>query len=315
MLVLDVDLQSISVYRTDLWSGDISSKKTYLCSLPEVVYEYRTEQNHHVLLPESAYVFHTIKMEYASDEPFTITMYKELLQEKKEMLVVQYWCDPVHMTMLLYIQEEFWEASMRHILWVSGKFSWIWYMYAVTPETILTLHQSYGNGLSTVHCLPRNLSLIRSLSSLLQRPSYTLLVLWDQCVSLCQIQHWRYNQLATAPLGLHILLEAAEDQWVQKYLFRDNEELQRNSVAQKLLLDSLWFYASALTDWVDWFLIAWSPLVVCCSLLSHTLFSEVVQSTLQAKWAFVIPFAALPQSNWKKQSTHTDFCIAAYLNK
>gem|GEM_PF-5318870 len=50
-------------------------------------------------------------------------------------------------------------------------------MYAVTPETILTLHQSYGNGLSTVHCLPRNLSLIRSLSSLLQRPSYTLLVL------------------------------------------------------------------------------------------------------------------------------------------
>lgn len=314
MLLLDIDLQSIAVYRVGQAFSTISAKKTYLCSLPEVVREYIHESDHHLLLPESAYVFHTIKMEYASDEPLTISVYKKLLQEKKTLLVADYWCDPAWMTILPCIQGDFWESSIRHVLGKSWKISRIWYMYALTPETMLTLHHAYGSTLSDIHVAPRSLSLMRSLVGLLQRTSYTLLVLWDQHVSLCQIRDGWYDQLAYAPLGLHVLLEATEDQWVQKYLFRDFDELQRNSVAQKLLLDSLWFYATALAERVGWFLREGAPLVVCCPLFSHPLFAEVIQATLQARGAFVIPFATMPDGHWKKQLTNSDFCVAAYLH-
>jgi hypothetical protein len=78
-------------------------------------------------------------------------------------------------------------------------------------------------------------------------------------------------------------------------------------------LDSLWFYASALADWVGNFFIEWSPLIVCCSLVAHELFCEVIQSTLQEKWAFVLPFAGMPTVNWHKISSKIDFCASAYI--
>ncbi len=314
MLLLDIDLQTIAAYRVGSSISEMSAKKTYLCSLSEVVREYKQESDHHLLLPESAYIFHTIKMEYASDYPLTIAVYKQLLQEKKELLVSDYWCDPVRMNIVPCTQEEFWESSIKHVLGKSWKLSRTWYMYALTPETILTLRHAYGSMLSDIHTTPRSLPLMRSLVGLLQRTSYTLLILWDQHISLCQIDDGWYDQLAYAPLGLHVLLEATEDQWVQKYLFRDFDELQRNSVAQKLLLDSLWFYATALAERVGWFLREGAPLVVCCPLFSHPLFAEVIQATLQARGAFVIPFATLPDRWGKKQLTSSDFCVAAYLH-
>jgi hypothetical protein len=130
---------------------------------------------------------------------------------------------------------------------------------------------------------------------------------------LCQIENWWYSWFATVPLWLHILLEATEDQWVQKYLFRDHDDLQRNSVAQKLLLDSLGFYASALSDWVGWFLVPWSPLLVCCRLVTHELFTEVVQASLQNKGAFVLPFSTMPYGPGQKQSWNIDFAVGAYV--
>lgn len=112
-------------------------------------------------------------------------------------------------------------------------------MYVLSPDMLLTLHQAYGNMLSQVVLSPRNLAPLRFFGALVQRTSFTLLTLSDETASLCQVSNSWYDQFATAPLGIHILLEAAEDQGVQKYLFRETNELQRNAVAQKLLLDSL----------------------------------------------------------------------------
>jgi hypothetical protein len=106
MLVIDVETNCISVCRVATQTKEISHKKTYFCSLPEVVKEYILEPNHHLLLPESTYLFHTIHMEYACNEPFTITLYKQLLQEKKESLVSQYGCDPFHMSIIPHVAGE-----------------------------------------------------------------------------------------------------------------------------------------------------------------------------------------------------------------
>ncbi len=106
MLVIDVETNCITVCRVDAQTREISHKKTYFCSLPEVVKEYLSETNHHLLLPESVYLFHTIHMEYASNQPFTITLYKQLLQEKKESLVSQYGCDPFHMNIIPHVASE-----------------------------------------------------------------------------------------------------------------------------------------------------------------------------------------------------------------
>lgn len=56
---------------------------------------------------------------------------------------------------------------------------------------------------------------------------------------MCHVHDGWYEAFGSAPLGLHILLEATEDQGVQKYLFREYSELQRNMVAQKLLLEAV----------------------------------------------------------------------------
>jgi hypothetical protein len=313
MLIIDVDTSCIGVYRSDSGQKKISMKKTYFCPLAEVVSEYLYEPDHHLLLPESSYLFHTLHIEYACHEPFTINAYKKLFQEKKEALVAQYGCDPAYMSMVPYIEHELGDASVRHLLGRSGKFSRKRYMYALSPQMVHTLRQLYGRLLSTVVCVPRNLATVRTFTSLLHRDSFTLLTISDQTASLYQIQDGWYKQFADVPLGLHILLEATEDQGVQKYLFRDHDDLQRNTVAQKLLLESLWFYASALADRVGSYLVQWSPLVLCCPLVSHPLFIEVVQSTLQIKGAFVLPFATMPHLNGKKISSKIDFSVAAYL--
>lgn len=313
MLVIDVETNCISVCRVATQTKEISHKKTYFCSLPEVVKEYILEPNHHLLLPESTYLFHTIHMEYACNEPFTITLYKQLLQEKKESLVSQYGCDPFHMSIIPHVAGELGEWSVKHLLWRSWKFMWTWYMYALSADMVLTLQQAYGSLLPAVTYVPRNLATITSFAAILQRNSFTLLTISDQTASLCQIENWWYSWFATVPLWLHILLEATEDQWVQKYLFRDHDDLQRNSVAQKLLLDSLGFYASALSDWVGWFLVPWSPLLVCCRLVTHELFTEVVQASLQNKGAFVLPFSTMPYGPGQKQSWNIDFAVGAYV--
>jgi hypothetical protein len=313
MLIIDVDTSSIWVYRFDAGQGKISMKKTYFCSLTEVVSEYIYESDHHLLLPESAYLFHTLHIEYACHEPFTINNYKQLLQEKKEVLIAQYACDPLYISMVPYIEDELGDAAVRHILGRSGKFSWKWYVYALSAEMVHTLRQLYGRLLSTVVFFPRSLAILRVFTSLLHRTSFTLLNISDQNASLYQIRDGWYEQFAHVPLGIHVLLEAAEDQGVQKYLFRDHEDLQRNTVAQKLLLESLWFYVSTLADRVGSYLVQWSQLVLCCPLVSHPLFIEVMQSTLQMKGAFVVPFATMPHSNGHKIWNNIDFSVAAYL--
>lgn len=107
MLIIDVDINCIKVNRFTGYAEQPLTKKTYFCSLQEVVKECLHEANHHVLLPESSYIFHTVHMEYACHEPFSIRLYKELLQEKKESLVAQYGCTPLYITMLPYIAGEF----------------------------------------------------------------------------------------------------------------------------------------------------------------------------------------------------------------
>lgn len=314
MLLLDVDTNCITVCRMDETTMQCSHKKTYFCSLYEVVQEYLYEPDHHLLLPETAYIFHTIHIEYACHEPFTISMYKKLLQEKKEALVAEHACNPLHMIIVPFIANELGEGSIKHILWKTGKFAWTWYMYALSPDMVLMLQQAYGSFLSAIISLPRNLALIRSFVKILHHDSFTVLTLTDQGASLCEVKNWWYHQLATAPLWLHILLEATEDQWVQKYLFRDHEDLQHNSIAKKLLLESLWFYASAVAERVGSFVLPWSHLVLCCHLVVHELFTEILQSTLQTKGVFVLPFASLPSSNWQKKWMPLTFALDAYTN-
>ena len=141
------------------------------------MHEYLAEPEHHLLLPESAYMFHTMKMEYASHEPLTIKTYKELLQEKKEALVAEYGCEPAYMEIVPYCHGEYGAGAVKHILGKSGAFSWIWHMYVISAEMLLVLREAYGRLLPTVRCTPRTLPTIRVFEQLVHRHTFSLLLI------------------------------------------------------------------------------------------------------------------------------------------
>lgn len=177
MLIFDVDSTCVGVYRFQGAKEKLSTRKTYFCGLPQVVHEYLAEPEHHLLLPESAYMFHTMKMEYASHEPLTIKIYKELLQEKKEALVAEYGCDPAYMEIVPYCAGEYGAGAIKHILGKSGAFAWMWHMYVISAEMLLVLRQAYGRLLPTVSCTPRTLPTIRLFERLVDRHTFSLCII------------------------------------------------------------------------------------------------------------------------------------------
>lgn len=309
MIIIDVDKTYTNVYTYDPKTKKLSAKKTYFCSLPEIVAEYWYEDIHHILLPESAYYFHTVQMEWRGAAPFSIRDYKWLYAEKIEEMVRVYGVDPYRTQVLCHVDGYKGEHVIKYLLGKTWKLAWLWYIYSIQPAMLLTLQQTYWRNIETITVSPKYLTMIQTCMEILRRDTFVCIVINHESASLYQITWWWYQQFVTAPLWLHILLEAAEDQWVQKFLFDERDQVAYNTVAQKLLLDSLWFYASALAEWIEPYLMPWFPVIFYCPLVTHTLFLEVIQATLQTKWVFILPFAQLPNS-WFP--SHTDVHIAAY---
>lgn len=311
MLIIDVQNELTNVYTFS--GGKVLTKKTFFCGLPLIVKQYAHYDDHHLLFSPEAFYFHTAEMVYATENEFTITDYKKLLHEKMSEMVAVYgiWLESIEVT--LSVDMEWCNGSLKDLLGKKWKISWKRHFQALRPDMILQLRESYGQQIDALTYTSRHSALSAYLWTLLHRDSFVCLLLWNEKAELWTIRQWFADCFAYAPLWTHILFEAVQEQWVQKYLYEASDTVP-NDFVKKLLFDALVFYWSALIQRIEPYLATQLPIVVC-SWSFHPLFYSVAQELFQWKWVFMIPYT--PKNMWFDTSATTldDIAVSAYRRK
>ncbi len=311
MLIIDVQNEFINVYSFS-WDKALM-KKTFFCWLHLVVKQYSNQDDHHLLFSPEAFFFHSAQMVYASEKQFTITDYKTLLHEKVSEMSAIYGIDYESIDTELSVWMESWNGTIKELLWKSWKITRTRHFQAMRPEIILQLRESYGQGIHSLTCSSRHSALTDYLWNLLHRDSFICLLLSNDKAELCTIRQWFADFFSYAPLWTHLLFEAAQEQWVQKYLYENNDMIP-NEFVKKLLSEAILFYWSAIIQRVEPYLQSSIPIVICAWSF-HSLFFSLAQELFQWKWVFMMPYT--PKQVWFNNTVTAldDIAVTAYIKK
>lgn len=311
MLIIDLQNELINVY-TFSWTK-VLMKKTFFCWLPLIAKQYEHYDDQHLLLSPEVFFFHTAEMMYASEKQFTITDYKRLLQEKMAEMVAVYGVELESIEVMLSVYVAWCTGSIKDLLWKQWTITWKWHLQALRPDMMLQLRESYGQNINALTYNSRHAALTTYLWTLLHRDSFICLVLWNEKAELWTIRQWFADCFAYAPLWTHLLFEAVQEQWVQKYLYEVNDTLP-NEFVKKLLFDAILFYWSALIQRIEPYLTTELPVVVCSGSF-HPLFSSLAQELFQWKWVFMIPYTPKNIGIAAAATNLDDIAVSAYWRK
>lgn len=313
MIIIDKENALTHVY-TCAWK-EILSKKTYFCWLDEIVLQIDNQYKELVVLlhPEALY-FHSVKMQRAWEKSFTIHDYKKTLQEKLSEISVQYWWEPYVWRWNIQTNQWWHDDVLKDLLGKPWKLEWNWHFYGLRAETVLSFRETWwDNFAKKITRYPQHQSLARFFEKMINRSSFMCLIMRSQKAELWAMREWMLSVFASVPLWTHILMEAATDQWVQKYLLSSWEQ-KENPLATKLMTEAIGFYRSSVLHWISSYTDPTLPLIICTGIF-HPLFFSIGQEMLQSQGVFAIPYS--PKQAWylgtKLSSEH--LAVVAYLHE
>jgi len=306
MFLLHHHLDGIDRYQTD--GTHLLQKKRYFGSLEEVLRENsRSIDTWTILLLETDFVVRKFSVEITCDKPFNISQYKELLDEKKQLMIQETNGEVALLSYnLLGPGQTQGNEALQCLLGKTGLLTRSRCCRLPKPHIVLVLTEVLGY-LSKWHqyisLQPRNYQLTQLIANQTGRTDFLLCQLAEHQAELCVIKEKWYTEVEYAPLGSNILVSTAEEQQVEKYLFGEFDQIARNSITKKLLTETIEFYIIQLIKRLQPSLQG-QLIILCSSFVQHPLFLELFQQQLAgASTAFLLPLSphSLPNISYTRQ--------------
>ena len=256
------------VYDIQQWS---SIQQYYLHeNLSQVIeksYEY-TKNRQAFLLDESRFSFFRFDIYLDCPEWLSIQKLHGITAEKIDYIERVQWVSGAFLS--TYIDSIFvnWEEK-QHMVWESGTIFFRLYVIYIDYKSLNYFDWVYGKVRENKHIniLPQSFHTTLFLRNNLKRENFFLLYISENMAKIIKISNSFYEWVKTLNLWMWALKQMYKDNWILQYRYKSYEELQWNSIAEGLIVDTIDFFSTLFfsrleTEWYignDMFLI--SPIV------------------------------------------------------
>lgn len=200
---------------------------------------------HTFLLDESRFSFFRFDIFLDIEDNFSIQKLQEITQDKMdniEFKQLAWW-----KFLTTYIDSIFvnWEEK-KYIIWESGQLFFRLYIIYIDSKTLNDFNSFYWKvrEKKNIQILPQSFHTILFLRNNLKRDNFLLLYITESSAKIIKITNSFYESVNVINLGLNSLKQMYKDNWISQYRYKCYEEIQSNTLAENLVIETLEFFST-----------------------------------------------------------------------
>jgi len=202
---------------------------------------------HIFLLDESRFHFFRTDIYQDFDEKFTledlhkIIKYQCDMQKKKHKLN---WEKIVSYIDTIFVDGE----SKNFVIGETWSIFFRLYLVYIQSTTLNTFNSFYGDTLkaSNISLVPQSFHSLLFLRNTLKKENFIMLNITDTYCKAIQIENWFYHKVELLNLGTTALKQMYKDNNIMDYRNKSYEQIEANTLAKNLVIQTLWFYIKLL---------------------------------------------------------------------
>jgi hypothetical protein len=120
-------------------------------------------------------------------------------------------------------------------------------------KTCLEFNDKYGNfhQQKNLEIFPESFQTLAFLKTTIKDDSFLLLYIRDSHCKGILVENGFYKRIESINLGVNALMQMYKDNGISKYRYKNYEEIENNSFAKNLVIQTLEFYAQMLCKWIN----------------------------------------------------------------
>jgi hypothetical protein len=169
-----------------------------------------------------------------------------------------------------------WEEK-KYVMWESGEIFFRLYVIYINDTSLNLLNSAYWKvrEKENVQILPQSFHTILFLRNNLKRENFLLLYITESSAKIIKVTNSFYESVNVINLGINSLKQMYKDNWIEKYRYKDYEEIQENALAENLVIETLEFFSTLFFSRLEEQWCIWNDIFVISSILKNWHFMEV----------------------------------------
>lgn len=262
-----------------------------LSEIVEKSLEYSRERQI-FLLDESRFSFFRFDIYLDCPDGFTIQMLHDITAEKMNYIEREQWVSWWFLS--TYVDSVFVNGEERpHMVWESGNIFFRLYIIYIDYNTLNKFDGVYGKvrDNKNILILPQSFHTTLFLRNNLKRENFFLLYISENSAKIIKISNSFYESVKTLNLWIWALKQMYKDNWISQYRYKSYEEVQWNSIAEWLVVDTIEFFSTLFFSWLEteWYI--GSDMFLISPIVKNGHFMEVFNKKYR-EYAdnYIIPF-------------------------
>lgn len=232
--------------------------------------------DHTFLLDESRFSFFRFDVFLVMEDNFSLHDLHKITQEKIELIQKENSIQWKFLT--TYIDSVFvdWEQK-KYVMWEAGDIFFRLYIIYIDDKSLNTLNSAYGKvrEKENIQILPQSFHTILFLRNNLKRDNFLLLYITESSAKIIKVTNSFYESVNVINLWISALKQMYKDNGIEQYRYKSYEEIQENSVAENLVIETIEFYSKLFFSRLEEQGCIWNDIFVISSIIKNWHFMEV----------------------------------------
>lgn len=232
--------------------------------------------DHTFLLDESRFSFFRFDIFVDKEDNFTLQELHNITEEKMAFIENEKWEEWKFLT--TYVDSIFvnWEEK-KFVIGESGEIFFRLYIIYIDCKSLNKLNSTYGKirENSRMQILPQSFHTMLFLRNNLKRENFLLLYITESSAKIIKITNSFYESVNVINLGLNALKQMYKDNWISQYRYKEYEEIQENTLAENLVIETLEFFSTLFFSRLEEQDCIWNDIFVISPIVKNGHFMEV----------------------------------------
>jgi len=274
--------------------------------------------DHTFLLDESRFSFFRFDIFVDSQDNFSLQELHKITEEKMHFIENEKQVQWKFLT--TYIDSIFvdWEEK-KYVIGESGTIFFRLYIIYIDTISLNLLNSSYGKvrEKSNIQILPQSFHTILFLRNNLKRENFLLLYITESSAKIIKITNSFYESVNVINLWLSALKQMYKDNGISQYRYKDYEEIQNNTLAENLVVETLEFFSTLFFSRLEEQDCIWNDIFVISPIVKNWHFMEVFNRKYREYTNnYIVPFHHSDKLNSFKREREPDWMdTLIYLNR
>jgi len=269
-------------------------KFIYHKSLSKII-DYAQEYpryKHIFMLDESRFNFFRFDVFEHFDKKFTLNDLQKIIKYRCDSKKKEYnldWEKLVSYIDTIYIN---WEEK-KFVIWKKWDIFFRLYIVYIQKKSLNLFKSTYWDlsKMQDINIVPQSFHSLMFLRNTLNKESFLILYITDAYCKAIKVNNWFYEKIEVLNLGLSALKQMYNDNDIQEYRYKSDEQIDSNALAKSLVKKTLEFYIQLITKRLHDNNFTWTDIILVSPIIKNWHFVELFnQEYLTYCNNYIVPF-------------------------